>query len=66
MDKEAAELRTEYLARMRDIPAFMRELKQRFTQWHNRRAKRKGPLCSFLVPPFFHIRSRNHQLIRST
>jgi len=44
MDKEAAELRAEYLGRMRDIPAFMRELKQRFTQWHNRRAKRKGPL----------------------
>ncbi len=44
MEKEAAELRQHYLDRMRDIPSFMRELKQRFSQWHNRRAKRKGPL----------------------
>jgi REP element-mobilizing transposase RayT len=44
LEKEANELRARYLARMRDIPSFMRELKQRFTQWHNARAKRKGPL----------------------
>lgn len=42
---EAAEkLREQFFARMHDLSAFMRELKQRFTQWHNRRVKRRGPL----------------------
>jgi len=44
LDREADALRTKFLARMRDVPSFMRELKQRFTQWHNRREGRKGPL----------------------
>ena len=42
---EAAEkLRERFFVRMHDLSAFMRELKQRFTQWHNRRTKRHGPL----------------------
>jgi len=44
LDREASALRAKFLARMRDVPSFMRELKQRFTQWHNRREGRKGPL----------------------
>ena len=36
--------RQRLLNRMADVSVFMRELKQRFTQWHNRRVKRKGPL----------------------
>jgi hypothetical protein len=35
-------LRQKYLDRMRDIPVLMKELKQRFSRWHNRRARRKG------------------------
>ena len=31
-------------ARMFDMSIFMRELKQRFTQWYNRRTQRVGPL----------------------
>jgi len=41
-EKSAAELRQKYLDRMRDIPSFMQELKQRFSRWHNRRVRRKG------------------------
>ena len=42
---EAAEkLRERFIERMHDLSAFMRELKQRFMQWHNRRTKRRGPL----------------------
>ena len=44
MHSQAEALRERYLSRMRDLSVFMRELKQRFTQWHNKRAKRKGPL----------------------
>ena len=44
MEAQAEALRERFFARMHDLPAFMRELKQRFTQWHNRRAKRRGPL----------------------
>ncbi len=32
------------VARMFDLSVFMRELKQRFTQWYNRRTHRVGPL----------------------
>jgi putative transposase len=38
------ELRQSVLARMFDISFFMKELKQRFTQWYNRRAKRNGTI----------------------
>jgi REP element-mobilizing transposase RayT len=38
----AAKLRQKYLDRMRNIPCFMQELKQRFSHWHNRRVRRKG------------------------
>jgi REP element-mobilizing transposase RayT len=38
------ELRQAVLARMFDISFFMKELKQRFTQWYNRRAKRNGTM----------------------
>ena len=41
-EKSAAELRQKYLDRMRDVPSFMQELKQRFSRWHNRRVRRKG------------------------
>lgn len=44
MQEQAEALRARYLARMRDIPSFMRELKQRFSQWHNARVRRRGPL----------------------
>ena len=36
--------RQRFLNRLADVSVFMGELKQRFTQWHNRRVKRKGPL----------------------
>jgi pantothenate kinase len=36
------ELRKSVLARMFDISVFVKELKQRFTQWYNRRVKRQG------------------------
>ncbi len=39
------EIRERYLRRMWDISAFMKTLKQRFTQWFNRKHKRKGTLC---------------------
>ena len=38
------ELRQSVMARMFDISFFMKELKQRFTQWYNRRAKRNGTI----------------------
>ncbi len=37
-------VREPIVARMFDLSVFMRELKQRFTQWYNRRADRHGPL----------------------
>jgi REP element-mobilizing transposase RayT len=43
-EQSAANLRQRYLNRMRDIPNFMKELKQRFSRWHNRRVGRKGPV----------------------
>ena len=38
------EYRERLLARMFDVSVFMKELKQAYTQWYNRRVKRKGPL----------------------
>lgn len=38
------EYREKLLARMFDVSVFMRELKQRFTQWYNKKVNRKGPL----------------------
>ena len=38
------ELRQSVMVRMFDISVFMKELKQRFTQWYNRRAKRNGTI----------------------
>ena len=38
------EYRNRLLARMYDLSAFMKEVKQRFSQWFNRRKKRRGPL----------------------
>jgi REP element-mobilizing transposase RayT len=38
------ELRQSVLLRMFDLSAFMKELKQRFTEWYNRREKRQGTL----------------------
>ena len=38
------EYRQRLLARMYDLSAFMKDVKQRFTQWYNRRATRRGPL----------------------
>jgi len=42
--KAAEALRGKVLCRMWDISNFMKELKQRFTQWYNRGKKRKGTL----------------------
>ncbi len=41
-EEAATALRQKYLDRMRDIPTFVKELKQRFSRWHNRRMGRKG------------------------
>ena len=38
------ELRQSVMARMFDISFFMKELKQRFTQWYNRRVNRNGTI----------------------
>ena len=38
------EYRQRLLARMYDLSAFMKEVKQRFSQWFNRRERRSGPL----------------------
>lgn len=38
------EIRERYLRRMWDVSSFMKTLKQRFTQWYNKRHKRKGTL----------------------
>ena len=38
------EYRERLLARMFDVSVFMRELKQRFAQWYNKKVGRKGPL----------------------
>jgi len=41
---DLAELRESFLGRMWDISAFMKALKQQFTQWFNRKQARKGTL----------------------
>ena len=41
---EAEALRESFFARMWDVSAFMKLLKQRFTQWFNRTHRRKGTL----------------------
>ena len=43
-EEEAAAIRERYLYRMWDLSQFMKTLKQRFTQWFNRRHERKGTL----------------------
>ncbi|MDB6173991.1 MAG: hypothetical protein JWL59_3302 [Chthoniobacteraceae bacterium] len=43
-DDAAEELRERLFCRMWDVSWFMKMLKQRFTQWYNRRVGRKGPL----------------------
>jgi REP element-mobilizing transposase RayT len=43
-DEAAEELKDRVLERMWDVSAFMKLLKQRFTQWYNRRKGRKGTL----------------------
>ena len=41
---EAEAARSRILSRMGDLPAFMRELKQRFTIWYNHRHENKGTI----------------------
>lgn len=43
-DAEAERLRAGYLYRMGDLSEFIKTLKQRFTQWYNRRHGRRGTL----------------------
>jgi REP element-mobilizing transposase RayT len=38
------ELREKYLCRMGDLSVFVKELKERFTKWYNRREERRGTL----------------------
>ena len=40
----AERIRQRYIARMYDLSEFVKTLKQRYTQWHNRRHNRKGTL----------------------
>ena len=43
-DQAADELKEKYLGRMWDVSQFMKELKQRFSLWFNKRENRKGTL----------------------
>jgi REP element-mobilizing transposase RayT len=43
-EEEGQALRSRILARMHDLPVFMRELKQRFGIWYNHRHQNKGTL----------------------
>ncbi|MBN1674212.1 MAG: transposase [Kiritimatiellae bacterium] len=43
-DAEAERLRARFTYRMYDLSEFMKTLKQRFSQWYNRREGRHGPL----------------------
>jgi REP element-mobilizing transposase RayT len=43
-DAAAEELKEKYLVRMWDVSQFMKELKQRFSLWFNKRENRKGTL----------------------
>lgn len=45
-DEEAAAIREKLLARMGDVSAFMKTLKQRFSMWFNKTYERYGPLWS--------------------
>ncbi len=38
------EIREQYLCRMGDLSVFLKELKERFTKWYNRRENRRGTL----------------------
>jgi REP element-mobilizing transposase RayT len=42
--KNAETIRSRYTCRMYDVSEFVKTLKQRYTQWHNRRHQRKGTL----------------------
>ena len=42
--EQVAKFKRPYLERMHDLSAFVGELKQRLSQWFNRRAERLGPL----------------------
>ncbi len=44
LEKGYPEYRQRFLNRMADVSMFMKELKQRFTQWYNKQVQRKGPL----------------------
>ena len=43
-DQWAQSLRAPYLARMYDLSIFLKEVKQRFSTWYNRRNQRRGTL----------------------
>ena len=43
------EYREKLLGRMFDVSIFMKELKQAYTQWYNKKTKRKGPLWQGLI-----------------
>ena len=43
-DRAYLEYRKRLLARMYDLSVYMKEVKQRFSQWFNRRQRRRGPL----------------------
>lgn len=45
-DEEAIKIRERLLARMGDVSAFMKTLKQRFSTWFNKTSDRFGPLWS--------------------
>ncbi len=45
-DEKAEAIREKLLARMGDVSAFMKTLKQRFSTWFNKRHERYGPLWS--------------------
>lgn len=45
-DEDAATIREKLLARMGDVSAFMKTLKQRFSTWFNKTHERYGPLWS--------------------
>ena len=43
-DVEVNQLRKRFICRMYDLSMFLKDLKQKFTQWHNRRVNRRGTL----------------------
>lgn len=61
--ENAEKIRQRYICRMYDVSEFVKTLKQRYTQWHNKRHNRKGTLWeerfkSVLLEP---TRARNGQ-----